>query len=124
MSHAIQVLKTDMYHADPSDIIEIGDGKRLSQSCEETTILNASFCLPASATVHPARDLIENSKAKEILRTTWHGLQYLFKSVEGCLDGTPFKTPIAAINVVIELGNVCPSLVVDASSADKYHRLS
>ena len=80
--------------------------------------------LPVSAqTVHSPHDPIESSKAKDILRTTWHGLQYLLKSVEGCLDGTPFKTPITAINVVIELGNVCSSLLVDATSADKHHRL-
>ena len=86
---------------------------------------NTSICLAVSAqtlTVHPPHDPIQNSKVKEILRTTWHRLQHLLKIVEGCLDGTPFKTPIIAINVVIELGNVRSSLVVDASLADKYHR--
>ena len=115
-----------MYHADPSHITERDDGKNIITIVRETTIFNASIYFPVSAqtllTVHPAHDPIENSKAKEILRTTWHGLQYLLKNVEGCLDGTPFKTPITAINVVIEVGNVCSSLV-DASSADKYHRL-
>ena len=80
--------------------------------------------LPVSAqTVHSPHDPIESSKAKDTLRTAWHGLQYLLKSVEGCLDGTPFKTPVTAINVVIELGNVCSSLLVDATSADNYLRL-
>ena len=35
LPHVIQILKTAIYHAGPSHIIEIGDGKPLSQSYEK-----------------------------------------------------------------------------------------
>ncbi|KAG5716403.1 hypothetical protein E4T56_gene2461 [Termitomyces sp. T112] len=35
----------------------------------------------------------------------WHGMQMLLKMSEKVLEGTPFKTPIAAFNVLIDLGN-------------------
>ncbi|KAG5730112.1 hypothetical protein E4T56_gene1876, partial [Termitomyces sp. T112] len=38
-------------------------------------------------------------------KLAWHGMQMLLKKVENVLEGTPFKTPIAAINVLIDLGN-------------------
>ena len=52
----------------------------------------------------------------------WHGVEQLLKKVEGLLDGTPFKTPIAAVNVLIELENVCSSLPLNATFTNNYHR--
>jgi hypothetical protein len=37
------------------------------------------------------------STAKDALLVAWHGLELLLKKVEGCLDGTPAKGPVAAI---------------------------
>ncbi|KAG6823957.1 hypothetical protein H0H87_012810, partial [Tephrocybe sp. NHM501043] len=39
------------------------------------------------------------------LLTAWSGTQMLLSRVAGLLDGTPFKTPVAAVNVLIKLGN-------------------
>ncbi|KAG6901174.1 hypothetical protein C0995_015949, partial [Termitomyces sp. Mi166 len=42
---------------------------------------------------------------KETLQTTWHGVELVLKKVEGLLAGTPLKTPIGAVNVLIDLRN-------------------
>ncbi|KAG6826028.1 hypothetical protein H0H92_001386 [Tricholoma furcatifolium] len=44
------------------------------------------------------------SKAKEVMDTAWHDFTMLLGRVEGLLAGTPFKTPVAAVNVLIQLG--------------------
>ncbi|KAG6844671.1 hypothetical protein H0H87_004903 [Tephrocybe sp. NHM501043] len=46
-----------------------------------------------------------NTKMKSGLITAWSGTQMLLSRVEGLLDGTPFKTPVAAVNILIKLGN-------------------
>ena len=46
------------------------------------------------------------SKLTDALRVGWHGIELLLKKVEGCLDGTPFKVPVAAINALIDLKDV------------------
>ncbi|KAG6809530.1 hypothetical protein H0H92_015911, partial [Tricholoma furcatifolium] len=51
-----------------------------------------------------AKDDASASKAKEVLDTAWHGFTMLLGKVEGLLAGTPFKTPVAAVNVLIQLG--------------------
>jgi len=48
---------------------------------------------------------------KDKLKMAWHGVEVLLKKAERPLAGTPFQTPVAAVNVLIELGNVCPSLL-------------
>ena len=52
----------------------------------------------------------EESKSKltpkDALLVAWHGMELLLKKVEGCLDGTPAKGPVAAINALIDLKNV------------------
>ena len=45
-------------------------------------------------------------RAKDALMVAWHGIELLLKKVERCLDGTPAKVPVAAINAVIDLKNV------------------
>ncbi|KAG6828467.1 hypothetical protein H0H87_001944, partial [Tephrocybe sp. NHM501043] len=49
-----------------------------------------------------------NMRIKSGLLTTWSGTQLLLSKVEGLLAGTPFKMPVAPVNVLIKLGNVCP----------------
>ncbi|KAG6809448.1 hypothetical protein H0H87_011892, partial [Tephrocybe sp. NHM501043] len=46
-----------------------------------------------------------NTRMKSGLHTAWSGTQMLLGRVAGLLDGTPFKTPVAAVNVLIKLGN-------------------
>ncbi|KAG6886715.1 hypothetical protein C0995_005628 [Termitomyces sp. Mi166 len=52
---------------------------------------------------------------KDTLRTTWHGVELVLKKVEGLLAGTPLKTPIGAVNVLIDLTNA----VIDNKDALK-----
>ncbi|KAG5733032.1 hypothetical protein E4T56_gene3575 [Termitomyces sp. T112] len=40
-----------------------------------------------------------------LAKSAWHGMQMLLKMAEKLLEGTPLKTPIAAFNVLIDLGN-------------------
>jgi hypothetical protein len=58
------------------------------------------------STARPANSPAQNSSAKDGLRTAWHGVEQLLQKVEKCLDGTPFKAPISALNVLIEVRNV------------------
>ena len=46
------------------------------------------------------------STAKDILSVAWTGMEMLLKKVEGCLDGTLAKAPVAAINALIEIKHV------------------
>ena len=52
----------------------------------------------------------------------WHGVESLLQKAERSVAGTPFQSPIAAVNVLIELGNVCPSLILHATFADNHSR--
>ena len=36
----------------------------------------------------------------------WNSLTFLSKNIESFLNGTPFKTPVAVFNVLVELGKV------------------
>ncbi|KAG6887586.1 hypothetical protein C0992_011643 [Termitomyces sp. T32_za158] len=45
------------------------------------------------------------SKAKDGFKIAWHGLKMILGQVEGLLDSTPFKVPVAAINMLIQLGD-------------------
>ena len=55
-----------------------------------------------------SKDLVTSSNtAKDVLVVAWNGMEMLLKKVEGCLDGTLAKAPIAAINIVIDIKNVC-----------------
>ena len=51
--------------------------------------------------------MVSADGAKDVLRAAWNGMEMLLKKVEGCLDGTLAKAPIAAINIVIDIKNVC-----------------
>ncbi|KAG6863211.1 hypothetical protein C0993_012446 [Termitomyces sp. T159_Od127] len=39
------------------------------------------------------------------MKSAWLGLEMVLKRAESFLDGTPFKGPISAINMFIDLGN-------------------
>ncbi|KAF9029837.1 hypothetical protein BDZ89DRAFT_1065133, partial [Hymenopellis radicata] len=40
---------------------------------------------------------------KGTAKVTWTGLEMMLKKAEKCLDGTPFKSPVAAINALVAL---------------------
>ncbi|KAG6870966.1 hypothetical protein C0992_012027 [Termitomyces sp. T32_za158] len=44
-------------------------------------------------------------KAKDGLKTAWHGLKMILGQVEGLLQSTPFKIPVTAVNMLIQLGD-------------------
>ena len=48
---------------------------------------------------------------------TWHGVESLLKKAERSAAGTPFQSPLAIVNVLIDLGNVCCSLTLHAMLA-------
>jgi hypothetical protein len=60
---------------------------------------------------------------KENLGIAWHGIQSLLQKAERSAAGTPAQGPIAVVNVLIELGNVGPSLTLQAILAHICHRL-
>jgi hypothetical protein len=37
----------------------------------------------------------------------WHGVESLLQKAERSAAGTPAQAPLAIVNVLIELGNVC-----------------
>ena len=53
--------------------------------------------------------LLAISKAEEYLSLAQGGLKLFLRKVELFLAGTPFKAPVAAINVLIDLAEVRPS---------------
>ncbi|KNZ78071.1 hypothetical protein J132_02261 [Termitomyces sp. J132] len=54
----------------------------------------------------PQMNLTPTDKGQgHLAKSAWHGMQMLLKMAEKLLEGTPFKTPIAAFNVLIDLGN-------------------
>ena len=53
----------------------------------------------------------------------WRGVESLLQKAERVTAGTPFRTPIAIVNVLIELGNVSPSITLHATFADNCPRL-
>jgi len=77
---------------------------------------------PVQLPLNRPHDLNQNSTIKDNLRMAWHGVESLLKHVERSLAGTPFQGPVAAANILIELGNVCTSPTVPAIFADSYHR--
>ena len=54
--------------------------------------------------------MVSADGAKDVLKVAWTGIEMLLKKVEGCLDGTLAKTPVAAINALIDIKNVFVSL--------------
>jgi hypothetical protein len=53
-----------------------------------------------------ADQTLDISKTNNALKLAWDGFKLLSKKIEPLLGGTPFKTPIAVLNVLIELGEV------------------
>ena len=48
----------------------------------------------------------------------WHGVESLLQKTERLAAGTPFQTPIAIVNVLIELGSVWPFFSLHGMFAD------
>ncbi len=59
-----------------------------------------------------AQDSDEKLTAKDVLKLAGSGLKMLLKKVEGCLDGTPAKAPVVALNALIDITNVCRQINV------------
>ena len=45
------------------------------------------------------------SKVKRNIKLAWHGIEQVLQKTEKFLDGTPFKTPIAVLNILIDIAN-------------------
>ena len=71
---------------------------------------------------HSLHNLNQNSTVKDNLRTAWLGVESLLQKAERLTAGTPFQSPFALVNVLIELGNVCSSLTLHATFADNSPR--
>ena len=48
----------------------------------------------------------------------WHGVEWLLQKAEKLTTGTPARTPIAVVNILIELGNVSPFLTLHTTFAN------
>ena len=70
----------------------------------------------------PGHSLNQDSTIKDSLRVAWHGVESLLQKAERLTAGTPFRTPIAVVNVLIELGNVSPCLILQTTFADNCPR--
>ena len=68
-----------------------------------------------TAPVLPPSNCPAYNPIKDNLRTAWHGVESLLQMASKVLSGTPFQTPLAAVVVLIELGNVCPFLFLYAT---------
>ncbi|KAJ7253919.1 hypothetical protein C8J57DRAFT_1658968 [Mycena rebaudengoi] len=56
--------------------------------------------------LNPDGGQAEGSTAlKNRAKLAWHGLKFVSKSVEGVLDGTPFKIPIAVLNKLVTIAD-------------------
>ena len=52
------------------------------------------------------KELVEKpSKVKRNIKFAWHGIEQVLQKTEKFLDGTPFKTPIAVLNTLIDIAN-------------------
>ena len=54
-------------------------------------------------------NLNQISVIKDNLRVAWHGVKSLLQKAERSAAGTLAQSPLAIVNVLIELGDVCPS---------------
>ena len=54
----------------------------------------------------PSKETAEKpSKVKRNIKLAWHGIEQLLQRTENFLDGTPFKTPVAVLNTLIDIAN-------------------
>ncbi|EDR06536.1 uncharacterized protein LACBIDRAFT_389232 [Laccaria bicolor S238N-H82] len=61
---------------------------------------------PSDSGVAPSvHDAGTADRVKDALVVAWTGMEMLLKKVEGCLDGTLAKAPVAAINALIDIKN-------------------
>lgn len=64
----------------------------------------------ADSAGHQVQDPDWKATAKDVLVLAWTGVELLLKKVQPFLDGTPAKAPVAAVNALIEIKNVCCQL--------------
>ncbi|KAG6877968.1 hypothetical protein C0992_008915, partial [Termitomyces sp. T32_za158] len=70
---------------------------------QESSKVSKVMSVAGNSSIEPGNIL--GSKAKEGLKIAWHGLKMILGQVEGLLDGTPFKVPVTAVNMLIQLGD-------------------
>ena len=63
------------------------------------------------------------STMKDKLRVAWHGTELVLQKAENLLVGTSFKTPVAALNVLIDVKNVHCHSWHPKMSVDPFPRL-
>jgi len=69
-------------------------------------------------TYGPANAPSENSPTKNALQTTLHGIVQLLQKAEKSLAGMPFQAPVAAVNSIIDVINVCSVISLDLAILD------
>ncbi|KAG6876386.1 hypothetical protein C0992_013138 [Termitomyces sp. T32_za158] len=70
---------------------------------QESSDVSKVMSVAGTSSAEPGNIL--GSKAKNGLKSAWHGLKMVLEQMEGLLEGTPFKVPVAAINMLIQLGD-------------------
>ncbi|KAG6881681.1 hypothetical protein C0992_000439, partial [Termitomyces sp. T32_za158] len=93
----------------PSDIHE---GTYITSTTANQTEISqesskASKIMSAAGASSTEPGNLSESKAKAGLKTAWHGLKMILGQVERLFESTPFKVPVAAINMLIRLRDVC-----------------
>ena len=61
----------------------------------------------------PNKETVEKpSKVKRNIKLAWHGIEQLLQRTEKFLDGTPFKTPVAVLNTLIDIASAREFLLI------------
>jgi hypothetical protein len=76
---------------------------------QDNPISDASGTLVFPAIIGIIEGLLGISKTEEYLSLARGGLKLFLHKLESFLEGTPFKVPVAVINVLIDLAEVCSS---------------
>ncbi|PPQ85585.1 hypothetical protein CVT25_000027, partial [Psilocybe cyanescens] len=79
-----------------SSVAAVGDDREgsLGRSLTVPDALSADYQL---------QDSNSKSTTKDVLELAWTGMKMLLKKVEGCLDGTLARPPVASINAFIDI---------------------
>ncbi|KAG6888571.1 hypothetical protein C0992_008150 [Termitomyces sp. T32_za158] len=88
----------------------IHDGANIASTTANQTEISqesskVSKVISAAGTSRIEPGNFPGSKAKDGLKTAWHGLKMILGQVEGLLDGTPFQIPVTAVNMLVQLGD-------------------
>ncbi|KAG6876427.1 hypothetical protein C0992_013006, partial [Termitomyces sp. T32_za158] len=77
----------------------------VSNTANQAEISESNVCMITQRTSSTEPGNILGLKAKDGFKTAWHGLKMILGQVEGLLGGTPFKMPVTAVNMLIQLGD-------------------